>query len=65
MTMASKAKSRWANDEEDAALDAQKKKERDEKKRLKAERARKLEEEKRSREAAEAQPHDRTYRSYE
>ena len=54
--MASKAKSRWANDEEDAALDAQKKKERDEKKRLKSEKARKLEEEKRAREAAEAQP---------
>jgi len=38
--MASKGKSRWADSEEDAAVDAQKKKEKDEKKRLKAEKAR-------------------------
>ncbi|KAK4465760.1 kinase-like domain-containing protein [Cladorrhinum samala] len=49
--MASKA-SRWADDGEDAALEAQRKKEKEEKKRLKAEKARKLEAEKQAREAA-------------
>jgi len=53
--MASKAKSRWANDEEDAALEEQKRKEKEEKKRLKAEKARKLEEEKQAREVEKAQ----------
>ncbi|KAH6841121.1 kinase-like domain-containing protein [Chaetomium sp. MPI-CAGE-AT-0009] len=52
--MASKAKSRWADDEADAALEAQLKKEKEEKKRLKAEKARKLEAEKKAREAAAA-----------
>jgi cell division cycle 2-like len=52
--MASKAKSRWADDEADAALEAQLKKEKEEKKRLKAEKARKLEAEKQAREAAAA-----------
>jgi cell division cycle 2-like len=54
--MASKGKSRWADSEEDAALDAQRKKEREEKKRQKAEKARKLQEEQKAREtrAAEA-----------
>lgn len=42
--MASKAKSRWANDEEDASLEAQRKKEKEEKKRLKAEKVRQIEE---------------------
>lgn len=40
--MSGKASSRWADDEEDAALEAQKKKEREEKKRAKAEKQRKL-----------------------
>lgn len=44
--MSSKGKSRWADDEEDAALDAQRKKDKEEKKRAKAEKQRKLEEEK-------------------
>jgi cell division cycle 2-like protein len=52
--MASKAKSRWADDEADAALEAQLKKEKEEKKRLRAEEARKLEAEKQTREAAAA-----------
>ncbi|KAJ4292159.1 hypothetical protein N0V88_005787 [Collariella sp. IMI 366227] len=52
--MASKAKSRWADDEADAALDAQLKKEKEEKKRLKVEKARKLEAERQAREAAAA-----------
>ena len=52
--MASKAKSRWADDEADAALEAQLKKEKEEKKRIKAEKARKLEAEKQAQEAAEA-----------
>src|SRR5690348_3701665 len=52
--MASKAKSRWADDEADAALEAQLKKEKEEKKRVKAEKARKLEAEKKAREAAAA-----------
>ncbi|KAM3081063.1 hypothetical protein ACMFMG_005019 [Clarireedia jacksonii] len=42
--MASKNKSRWADDEEDAALEAQRKLEKEEKKRLKAEKQRKLDE---------------------
>lgn len=37
-------KSRWADDEEDAALDAQRKREKEEKKRLKAEKQRKADE---------------------
>lgn len=40
--MASKPKSRWANDEEDAALDAQRKAEKEAKKRAKAEKQRQL-----------------------
>ncbi|KAK0646131.1 kinase-like domain-containing protein [Cercophora newfieldiana] len=51
--MTGKGKSRWANDEEDAALEAQKKREKEEKKRIKTEKARKLEEEKQAREAKE------------
>jgi cell division cycle 2-like protein len=61
--MASKPKSRWADEEADAALEAQLKKEKEEKKRLKAEKARKLEAEKQAREAAAAaaqQEADRT-----
>lgn len=42
--MTSKIKSRWADDEEDAALDAQRKLEKEEKKRLKAEKQRKADE---------------------
>jgi cell division cycle 2-like protein len=42
--MSSKPKSRWADDEEDAALEAQRKLEKEEKKRLKAEKQRKLDE---------------------
>ncbi|RAL67526.1 hypothetical protein DID88_008281 [Monilinia fructigena] len=42
--MSSKIKSRWADDEEDAALDLQRKREKEEKKRLKAEKQRKLDE---------------------
>ena len=42
--MASQPKSRWADDEEDAALEAQRKKEKEAKKKAKAERQRKLEE---------------------
>lgn len=41
--MASNAKSRWADSEEDAAFEAKLKKEKEEKKRLKAEKARKAE----------------------
>ena len=44
--MASKPASRWAETEEDAALEAQRKKEKEAKKRAKAERARKIEAEK-------------------
>lgn len=43
--MASQGKSRWADDEEDAALEAQRKREKELKKRAKAEKQRKLEEE--------------------
>ncbi|KAK4217385.1 hypothetical protein QBC37DRAFT_53175 [Rhypophila decipiens] len=50
--MSSTGKSRWANDEEDAALEAQRKREKEEKKRLKAEKARKIEAERQEREAA-------------
>ncbi|KAK4221244.1 kinase-like domain-containing protein [Podospora fimiseda] len=53
--MASKG-SRWADDGEDAALEAQRKKEKEEKKRLKAEKARKIEAEKQEREKAAAEP---------
>ncbi|KAK3357211.1 kinase-like domain-containing protein [Lasiosphaeria hispida] len=49
--MAGTAKSRWANNEDDAAQEAQLKKEREEKKRLKAEKARKAEAERQAREA--------------
>jgi cell division cycle 2-like protein len=42
--MSSKTKSRWADDDEDAALEAQRKREKGEKKRLKAERQRKADE---------------------
>ena len=42
--MSTKAKSRWANDEEDVTLEAQRKQEKEEKKRAKAEKQRKLEE---------------------
>ncbi|KAK0623265.1 kinase-like domain-containing protein [Immersiella caudata] len=52
--MASKGKSRWADDEDDAALEAQKKRGKEEKKRLKTEKARKLEEEKKAREVEAA-----------
>ncbi len=58
--MASKSKSRWADDEEDAALEAQLKKEKEEKKRLKAEKARKLEAEGQAREAQAAKPQTTT-----
>ena len=51
--MASKA-SRWANSEEDAALQAKLKQEKEEKKRIKAEKARKAEAERQSQEAAAA-----------
>jgi len=52
--MATKGKSRWADSEEDAALDARRKKEKDEKKRLKAEKAR-LEAERQATQLATAQ----------
>ncbi|KAI2626611.1 kinase-like protein [Hypoxylon sp. NC1633] len=47
-------KSRWADSEEDAALEAKLKREKEEKKRLKAEKARKAEEERRAQAEAEA-----------
>ena len=47
--MASQPKSRWADDEEDAALDAQRKKEKEAKKKAKAERQRKIEQDARQR----------------
>ncbi len=54
--MAGGGKSRWADDEEDAALEAQRKREKEEKKRAKAEKQRKLDEatalEQRKKEAA-------------
>jgi len=43
-TMSSKPKSRWADDAEDAALEAQRKREKEEKKRFKAEKQRKADE---------------------
>ena len=49
--MASHSKSRWDNEEEDAALDAQRKREKEVKKRAKAERQQKLEQDAREREA--------------
>lgn len=42
--MTSKMKSRWADDEEDAALEAERKREKEEKKRAKAEKQRKIDE---------------------
>jgi cell division cycle 2-like len=42
--MAGQIKSRWADDEEDAALEAERKREKEEKKRIKAEKQRRLEE---------------------
>jgi len=58
--MASKAKSRWADSEEDLAHAAKLKQEKEEKRRLKAEKARRLEEERQAKlAAAAAQPgHD-------
>ncbi|KAM7192780.1 Protein kinase-like domain containing protein [Naviculisporaceae sp. PSN 640] len=53
--MTGAGKSRWADDAEDAALEAQRKREKEEKKRLKAERARKLETERQECEEAAAQ----------
>ncbi|KAH6627632.1 kinase-like domain-containing protein [Chaetomium tenue] len=52
--MSSKTKSRWADDEADAALEAQLKKEKEEKRRLKVAKARKLEAAKQAREASAA-----------
>lgn len=53
--MASQAKSRWADDEEDKALEIQRKREKEVKKRLKAEKQRQLEEQQqRNQEAAAA-----------
>ncbi|KAK3313790.1 kinase-like domain-containing protein [Apodospora peruviana] len=52
--MTGNGKSRWADDEEDAALEAQLRKEKEEKKRLKAEKARKLGAEKQAAAAAAA-----------
>ena len=49
--MAAKGNSRWADNEEDAALDAQRRKEKEEKKRVKAEKQRKLEEAEKLRQA--------------
>ncbi|KAI0180927.1 kinase-like protein [Hypoxylon sp. FL1284] len=49
------SKSRWADTEEDAALEAKQKRDKEEKKRLKAEKARKAEEEKRAQAEAEAE----------
>jgi len=52
--MASQAKSRWADDKEDAALEAQRKREKELKKQAKAEKQRRLEEEKLRQEQAAA-----------
>jgi len=49
--MPSKPKSRWADTEEDAALEAKQKRQKEEKKRLKAEKARRLEEDRKAKEA--------------
>lgn len=54
--MASKGKSRWADDESDAAIEAQRKREKEEKKRIKAEKVRKQEQERQACEAADCQP---------
>lgn len=51
--------SRWANDEEDAAIEAQKKREKEEKKRAKAEKQRKQEEADRLRQHQQAESDDR------
>ena len=58
--MASQGKSRWADDEEDAALEAQRKREKEVKKKAKAEKQRKLEEDRRQEleDAAETTAHD-------
>ena len=53
--MASLLKSRWADDEEDAALEAQRKREKEEKRRVKAEKQRKVEESQRQENAGPAQ----------
>jgi len=52
--MTGKGKTRWADDEADAALEAQRKREKDEKKRAKAEKQRQLEEAEKRRQEAEA-----------
>ncbi|KAL3425704.1 Serine/threonine-protein kinase ppk23 [Phlyctema vagabunda] len=61
--MATKMKSRWADDEDDAAVEAQRKREKEEKKRAKAEKQRKLDEQaaallKQRQAAAEAQSNE-------
>jgi cell division cycle 2-like len=58
--MASRAKSRWADSEEDTALEARIKQEKEEKRRLKAEKARKLEVERQAQTAAEEVPQNGT-----
>lgn len=57
--MASKGKSRWADSEEDVALEAKLKQEKEEKKRLKAEKARKAEAERAARTAEAARQQQR------
>jgi cell division cycle 2-like protein len=52
--MSSKLKSRWADEEEDAALEAQRKREKEEKKRAKAEKQRQADEAAREQHAAQA-----------
>jgi cell division cycle 2-like len=52
--MTGKLKSRWADEEEDAALEAQRKREKDEKKRAKAEKQRRADEAAREQQAAQA-----------
>ena len=54
--MTSHAKSRWANDEDDAAIEAQRKKEKELKKKAKIERQRKLEQDEQQGERASAGP---------
>ena len=58
--MASQAKSRWADDEEDTALEAQRKREKELKRRAKAEKQRKLEEDNSWRQNAAAATDDGT-----
>jgi len=59
-TMSAKPKSRWAQDDEnDALADAQRKREKEEKKRLKAEKQRKLEEAEKARAVSAANPGQR------